>query len=482
MPRFKQCLSRKMDKKIIENFIAETWDHSIIPTLVEYIKIPNQSPMFDPQWEQNGYMQQAVELLKHWCHSQALKGMQLDVIQFPGRTPIIFMEIPGNSADTILLYGHLDKQPEMEGWDEELGPWKPVLKDGKLYGRGAADDGYSTFAAVTAIKALQQQNIPHARCIIIIEACEESGSLDLPFYIEHLKQRIGTPSLIICLDSGCGNYSQLWSTTSLRGIVSGTLTVEILKEGLHSGGVSGIVPCSFRIIRELLSRVEDEKTGRILLPELHVEIPKDRIAQAALTAEILGDSIYQEIPFVKNALPVTNNLTELLLNQTWRPTLSVIGAQGLPNIENAGNVLRPKTALKLSFRIPPTANPAIASLAVKNALEKNPPYNAVVKYESDSECSGWNAPTIAPWLASACDTASHHYFGKPCAYLGEGGTIPFMGMLGEKFPKAQFLITGVLGPHSNAHGPNEFLHLATAKKVTACIADVIELHAKFIAQ
>ena len=361
----------------------------------------------------------------------------------------------------------------MEGWAADLGPWKPVLKGDKLYGRGGADDGYSTFAAVTAINALQKQNIPHPRCVIIIEACEESGSFDLPFYIDHLNDQIGTPSLVICLDSGCGNYEQLWSTTSLRGVVSGTLSVEILTEGLHSGAFSGVVPSSFRIIRDLLSRVEDVKTGKILLSELQVEIPKQRLEQVQYTAQILGDSIYTEVAFVPGAKPMDLDLTQLLLNRTWRPTLSITGADHIPSIANAGNVLRPKTSLKLSFRIPPTADPKLASAAIKKILEANPPYDAKVNYTADAESSGWNAPAVAPWLAKACDAASENYFGKPCAYIGEGGTIPFMGMLGEKFPKAQFLITGVLGPHSNAHGPNEFLHIPMGKKITACCAEVI---------
>jgi acetylornithine deacetylase/succinyl-diaminopimelate desuccinylase-like protein len=364
----------------------------------------------------------------------------------------------------------------MEGWNPELGPWKPVLQDNKLYGRGGADDGYAAFAAVTAINALQNQNIPHARCVIIIEACEESGSYDLPFYIDYLNDRIGLPSLVVCLDSGCGNYEQLWSTTSLRGVVGGTLSVDILTEGLHSGAFSGIAASSFRIIRELLSRVEDPKTGTILLPELYVDVPTQRLEQTKQTAAILGKTIYTEVPFVEGAKPISEDLTELLLNRTWRPTLSVIGVGGIPSIADAGNVLRPRTALKLSFRIPPTADTERATQAIKKVFEKDPPYHAKVKYDGYEAGSGWNAPETSEWLLAACDEASNTYFGKPCAYMGEGGSIPFMAMLGEKFPKAQFLITGVLGPHSNAHGPNEFLHLGMAKKVTACVAQVIAKH------
>jgi acetylornithine deacetylase/succinyl-diaminopimelate desuccinylase-like protein len=169
---------------------------------------------------------------------------------------------------------------------------------------------------------------------------------------------------------------------------------------------------------------------------------------------------------------------EQLLNRTWRPTLSVTGAQGLPRLEDAGNVLRPLTALKLSFRVPPTGDLAQAVGAIQKALEKDPPYGARVRFEVKGRASGWDAPATAPWLADAVQRASRTYFDRDAMSMGEGGTIPFMGMLGEKFPRAQFVITGVLGPHSNAHGPNEFLHIPTGKRVTSCVAQILHDHAQ----
>ena len=186
-------------------------------------------------------------------------------MRLQGRTPVIFIEIPGSrTPTTVLLYGHLDKQPEMTGWAEGLGPWEPVLKGDKLYGRGGADDGYAMFGALArASWRCTSRASPHARCVILIEACEESGSYDLPSYVDHLAARIGAPSLVVCLDSGCGNYDQLWLTTSLRGLTGGALTVQVLTEGVHSGDASGVVPASFRIVRALLSRLEDGATGEI---------------------------------------------------------------------------------------------------------------------------------------------------------------------------------------------------------------------------
>ncbi len=467
-----------MDTARVTRYISDLWDAEIVPQLVEYIRIPNKSPMFDKDWAAHGHMDAAVKLMETWARSKLsqLPGATLEVVRLQGRTPLIYIEVPGQGDDTVVLYGHLDKQPEMTGWSEGLGPWTPVLKGDKLYGRGGADDGYAIFGSLAALLALQEQNIPHARCVILIEACEESGSYDLPHYVDHLAPRIGNPSLVVCLDSGCGNYDQLWLTTSLRGMTGGELTVQVLEEGVHSGDASGVVPSSFRILRELLSRLEDPETGRIKPKELFAEIPPQRVEQAKAAAGVLGKAIYQKFPFVDGMQPVTEDLTELVLNRTWRPQLAVTGAEGLPPLDSAGNVLRPKTSVKLSLRVPPTLDGAKAGEFVKQLLEQDPPYGAKVSFKLEKDGSGWNAPQLSPWLEQAVAAASQHYFGAPAAYMGEGGSIPFMGMLGAKFPQAQFLITGVLGPHSNAHGPNEFLHIPTGKKVSMVVADVVARH------
>ncbi|MBV8413218.1 MAG: M20/M25/M40 family metallo-hydrolase, partial [Alphaproteobacteria bacterium] len=371
---------------------------------------------------------------------------------------------------------HLDKQPEMVGWAEGFGPWIPVLKDDKLYGRGGADDGYAMFGSLAALLALRQQAIPHARAVVLIEACEESGSFDLPFYVDHLAARLGKPSLVICLDSGCGNYDQLWMTTSLRGMFAGNLTIRVLDEGVHSGAASGVVPSSFRIMRGLLSRLEDEATGTILPSELSVQIPPERIAQAKVAGAALGREVAASFPFVGGMAAVADDPVELVLNKTWRPQLAVTGIEGLPKPVDAGNVLLPYTTAKLSLRLPPTLDAAKAGEIVTKLLEANAPYGAEVKFEPLSSATGWNAPPTKPWLEQSLERASRAAFGRTAAYMGEGGSIPFMGMLGEKFPAAEFVVTGVLGPHSNAHGPNEFLHLPTARRITAVIAQVLADH------
>ena len=471
-----------MDQQTAQTFIDEIWTDSIVPELVEYIKIPNKSPHFDADWFEHGYMEEAVQQIFNWSKAQEIKGMTLEIVRLEGRTPLIFMEIPAQGEtrpdDTILMYGHLDKQPEMTGWADDLGPWIPVIKDDKLYGRGGADDGYAAYSSLAAIMAVQKQDLPHARIVVIIEACEESGSYDLPFYIEHLKDRIGEPSLVICLDSGAGNYEQLWLTVSLRGMAAGTLRVDVLDEGVHSGYASGVVPSSFRVMQQLFSRLEDQATGKVLPEYLHAPIPEQRLQQTQAMAEALGDSIWQAYPFTDGVEPMAENNVERLLNRTWRPALSYTGIEGVPALADAGNVLRPYTAMKLSMRLPATVDGETASQAIKETLETNPPSNAKVSFELDQAASGWNAPEIAPWLHASLERGSQGSYGRGVMYMGEGGTIPFMAMLGDYFPEAQFMITGVLGPQSNAHGPNEFLHIPFARKLTTCVAQVIVDHCR----
>ncbi len=458
--------------------VERIWDDEIVPMLGEYIRIPCLSPDFDAQWREHGHLDRAATLLEEWCRERPIPGLQAEMMRLEERTPLLYMEASGTGEGTVLLYGHYDKQPEMEGWREDLGPWKPVLEGDRLYGRGGADDGYAAPAALTALQVLSEQGLPFARCVVLIEGCEESGSGDLPAYVEHLADRIGAVDLVICLDSGCGDYDRMWTTRSLRGMAAGDLRVEILTEGVHSGDASGIIPDSFRILRKLLSRLEDQETGALVPDELYVEIPEEYRVQAAVAADALGEGLVDKYPLVEGAATVETDPTELILNQTWRPTVTVTGIEGLPPIENAGNVLRPITAAKLSLRLPPPLDGEKAVGVVKELLEARPPYGARVSFGRTEGCSGWEAPPIAPWLKESLDVASETFFGRLPAHRGEGGTIPLMGLLAERFPGAQFVVTGVGGPGSNAHGPNEFLHVPMVKRLTACVARILFDHAR----
>jgi acetylornithine deacetylase/succinyl-diaminopimelate desuccinylase-like protein len=466
-----------MNLQALRESVSRRWKDSIVERLQAYVRIPNKSPMFDPDWEKAGHMRAAADLMAAWCREQSLKGAKVEVLARPGLTPLLLVDIEGKADDCVLLYGHLDKQPEFTGWLPGLGPWEPVIRDGKLYGRGGADDGYAVFSSVAAIAALQQQGVALPRCIVLIEATEESGSIHLPPHLEALGARLGEPSLVVCLDAECGNYEQLWCTNSLRGNLVGTLRIRVLTEGVHSGMATGIASTPFRIAEQLLARIENPVTGDILLDELTTSIPRDRREQISAAARVLGDAVAGKVPFAEGVRPMSNDPVELLVNSTWRPTLAIVGADGLPPVLTAGNVLLPEISLKLSLRLPPTVDPKQASEAVRATLERDPPYGAEVRFEPGAASPGWNAPTFAPWLEQSIDRASRAVYGREAVHTGSGGTIPFLNMLGKRFPRTQFFVTGVLGPHSNAHGPNEFLHLEYAQRLTECVALVLADHA-----
>ena len=514
-PLHREIPSRILNAAQVLSQVTTQWDRDIVQQLTDYIAIPAKSPTFDADWAQHGYIDTVIRNAAAWVEAQKVEGLTLEIVRLEGRTPVLFFEIPASSGAgqahaaapvplsagavepalqghseprgagsvgaTVLMYGHLDKQPEFTGWRNDLSPWKATYEDDKLYGRGGADDGYAVYASIAAVQALKTQNAPHPRIVGLIETCEESGSYDLLPYIDALKERLGEVALVVCLDSGAGNYDQLWLTTSLRGNAAGVLKVEVLTEGVHSGDASGLVPSSFRIMRQVLDRLEDSKTGRLLPQSFHCEVPADRLAQARVTAKILGDELYKRFPWAHYdcegstafALPTTTDPVEALLNRTWRPTLSVTGAEGFPSFRDAGNVLRPYTAFKLSLRFPPLIDASVAVQELKTLLEDNAPYQAKVTFESHGGATGWNAPGTAPWFENALNDASRSYFGAPCGTIGQGGTIPLMSLLSLGFPKAQMMVCGVLGPKSNAHGPNEFLHVPYAKKLTAAVAHVI---------
>lgn len=462
--------------------VSRLWENGVLPSLSELVSIPALSQAFDAEWATNGHLAAAVEHVRGWIAERKLPGAKLDVVQVGGRSPVLLVDVPATpgAADrgTVLLYGHLDKQPPVGGWSEGLGPWTPVVRGEKLFGRGSADDGYAAYAATTALESVQAAGGQHARSIVLLETGEESGSPDLPVYLEHLAERLGEVSLVICLDSGGNDYERLWLTTSLRGMVQVHVTVRVLESAQHSGLASGIVPSSFRVLRQLLDRIEDAETGEIKLAELNVPIPANRLDETKATAEVAPGTTQKAFPLVEGMRAVSDNEVELMLNNSWRPTLSVIGGAGFPEPANAGNVLRDSTTLALSFRLPPTAGSAAALNAVEKTLTTDVPYGAKVELSGVEHAGGWNAPEAAPWLSAALEKVSTEVFGAPWRSVGLGGSIPFMGLLAEKYPRAQFLVTGALGPDSNAHVPDEWLHLGQARRVTEAVAHTLDAHAR----
>ena len=468
-----------IDWEHLSEFSERIWEDSALPSLCEFIEIPALSPAFDSNWSENGHLDATIDLFISWLETVQIKGLSVSVHSLEGRTPLLLLDVEGTIPGEVLFYSHLDKQPEFTGWSEGKGPWLPVREDPWLFGRGSVDDGYGGYCGIISLMALQEQGIAHPRCRFLIETSEESGSPDLPAYLTLLKDQLGTPDLVIVLDSGLGDYERLWITESLRGLVGGTLTVGVTSEGVHSGMASGVIPSSFRIARNLLSRLEDEETGEIIPEWLHIDLSKQLYSDAGEIVDVLGEAIVTDFPFLEGVQPQHADLVEALLAQNWKPTLSITGADGLPSIANAGNVLRSHTSLKVSVRIPPGVESEPASEKLKKLLEENPPFGANVTFELDAAANGFAAPQMPTIIAEAVDFSSFKAFGKGSMPFYEGGTIPFLAMMQESYPNARFLVTGCAGPGNNAHGPNEKLHIPTVKSLTQCVVAVLAAMADY---
>jgi acetylornithine deacetylase/succinyl-diaminopimelate desuccinylase-like protein len=455
------------------------FERDALDTLTTYGAIPCVSPIFDAQWAEHGFIDEAAELLAAWARGRTFTSADVTIHRLEGRTPVLVVTVdataPGDA--TAVLYGHLDKQPPLGDWSDGLEPWTPVRRGDRLYARGVADDGYSVFAALLAIETMEANDVPHGRCVVLIEASEESGSPDLEAYLDALAGHLGRVELMICLDSGALTYDRLWVTTSLRGMVHVELTVKVLEYGQHSGAASGVVPSSFRILRQLLDRVEDARTGEVLVQEMRCEIPPQYVLDAQSVADEFGDVLAKELPTLPGLELMGTSAQDRLLRKTWSPTLSIVGMGGIPEPAIAGNVLRPSTTAVLSFRLPPTVDADAAARAVERVLTSDVPSAAQVSVETIA-ADGWLTPPLAPWLSDALDAASLDAFGRGPGFAGEGGSIPFLASLGERYPEVQFVATGALGPQSNAHAIDEMLDLPTAVGVTNAVATILGAFAR----
>lgn len=452
----------------------DDFERDALSTLTAYATLECLSPAFDERWRENGHIDTAIELLAQWARERTFQHFDVDVVRLAGRTPVLLVTVEATNDDdaTVVLYGHMDKQPPLGDWSEGLAPYAPVRRGDRLFARGVADDGYSTFAALLALEVLEANAVAHSRCVVLIEASEESGSPDLEAYLDHLNEQFGQVELMICLDSGALTYDRLWVTTSLRGLANVEVTVQVLTRGQHSGSASGIVPSSFRILRQLLDRLEDASTGEVLVPQLHGEIPDAARHAAREIAREFGDEVYRGLPVIDGLELMGADVADRILNQTWRPTLSVVGMAGLPAPEIAGNVLRPSSTASLSFRLPPNVDAAHAQESLELLLTRDVPEGAHVSVRAHG-ADGWSSPPVASWLDDALELASQEFFGRSVGYSGEGGTIPFLASLGRRYPSVQFVATGVLGPDSNAHGIDEMLDLPTTVAVTNAVARIV---------
>jgi acetylornithine deacetylase/succinyl-diaminopimelate desuccinylase-like protein len=468
-------MSSTLTTRSTRETIARHFEEAILPTLATYTEIPCLSPAFSPSWESDGHLAKAAQLLATWTKAQGVSGLNAEILAPSGRTPLLFIEVPGTPGvdGTVLIYGHMDKQPPMGVWRDGLDPFKGVRDGERFYGRGTGDDGYSVFAGISALVALETAKVSRPRTVLLIEASEESGSPDLRAHLDDVMDRIGEPTLVICLDSGALTYDRLWRTSSLRGNIVATVTVSVLREGVHSGNAGGILPTSFRILRRLLSRIEDEETGEILLSGLHATIPEWAKTDHRAVAEEMPGVVEESFVALEGVSLLGTTATDRLLRRAWAPALAVTGMEGLPRPTTAGNVLRPSTTAKISLRLPPTVDAEEATALIRSALTKDVPEGAHVAVEFETPAPGWVGQPLRSPLATAFAQASKVALGNEPGAFGEGGTIPFLSLLGERFPDAQILATGVLGPNSNAHGPNEFLHIPMAQAVTLAVAELI---------
>lgn len=460
----------------MEKYLKEQTEALLIPTIQEFIKIPNQSRAFDPEWQTNKLNERVCDFAIEFANKLNIENFTIEKIEEKERTPVVLAIAEMKDAPTILMYGHLDKQPPLtDEWTDGLKPYEPTIKGDKLYGRGGADDGYAFFTSALILKALQLSKLQTARVVLFFETDEESGSKDLVYFLEKNEAKIGKPDLVICLDSGCVDYEHLCMTTTLRGVCNFTLKVEVTDKGVHSGSASGIIPDSFRIGRKLLEQFEVSENGKLLVEEFYVNVPEDKYKQAFDLVNELGGKIDWKFPFLDGVKPTVEDTFKQYMNRCWMPQLTLISMDGVPNIANAGNVLRPFTTFGFSLRLPPTLDSTKAKKLVEEFfLKVAKPYNAHVTVDVKGSGQGFNCPTYDAKLKANIEEAAKNGFGKSALYYGEGGSIPFINELNAKFPKSQFIVTGVLGPESNAHGPNEFLHLPYLRKIVLSLAHIVK--------
>ena len=457
-------------------YSEDQFEPFFIKGLQEFVRVENLTPMVDPEYATNGLVQKAMECVDKWIQGLNIIGLKRHVIHPEGLNPLVVYVVEPSEGCTknIMMYGHLDKQPYGPGWEEGLSPTDPIIRGDFMYGRGSCDDGYSAFACMLAVKALQESGAKWPRVVLTLETEEESGSPCLLALLKEAEPLIGKPDAMFCMDSGALDYEQLWLTSSLRGVCIVELTVEGGKAGYHSGETGGIIPETFRVVRQLLNRLDDPETGEVC-KEFQVEVPDFKRQEAKFIAGKYGDKIYNKFDVHPGVQYMSqDNVEELYLNKAWRPNLSITGADGLPPCGIAGNVLRPKTTVKCSMRLVPTFDAHQANQIFEEKLTKNVPYNAKVTLKGGHAGSGWCQKQLEPWLQTAFEQSAQKFFdGTPVGTFGEGGSIPFLKELERKYPATQIVALGCCGPESNIHGPNEKINLVYVKKIIKTLGHLL---------
>lgn len=458
------------------------WTGEHLAALSAFVAIPSVSPAFDSAWERSGALAAAVDLVADWFTDRtALPGVRAHRLRINGRTPLLIVDIPAFDPDqadgphrTVLAYGHLDVQPAGGGWTV-TDPFRPVVRESRLYGRGAGDDKYVPLAVVAALEALRAANQAHPQVILLLETSEESSSVDLPAHLAAHGGLLGQPDLIVCLDTFVPDTSRLWHSTSMRGIVVADLSVAVAREGLHSGLVGGVVPSSFRLLRALLDRIENSSTGACLLPSLHADVPAGHCDALRRQAERSRPPA-SGLPLLPGVRPLSGDPLAQLLAQSWEPSVAYVGMDGMPATGAAGSVLRASTTVRLSIRLPPTVRAIDAVAALRATLEADPPAGATVRLDVHGAEDGWST-TVPEGLGVLLDEAGVAGYGARAAECGGGATIPPLGILARRFPEAAIVPLGLVTPSCNPHGPDEHIDLDSAERLTIALATLLASHA-----
>ena len=460
-----------MDKKSFEKYIEKMFTYNMIPNLMNFIRIPNLSPAYDYEWNTNGLLLKAANLIIAYAKSLEIKNAQINLIQDKGYSPLIFIEIPAsrpNDNRTVLLYAHFDKQPHGTGWDDDKGPTKPVIQNGRLYGRGSADDGYASFSMLTAIKACQEHNCPLPRICLIFEGAEESTDEHLTYYFNKLLPIIGENVIaFIPLDSGCADYDRLWITNSLRGVCDYEINIQTLDNNISFGPeASGRIAENLFILRKAIDAVMDTSTGDVKIEEFYVkDIPEEIQEEMDKEIEIVGEQFFKEIPLYEGVKPLKTDIKEAMINNRWKPTCSILGIDNCPKIEDNGFGVKKSITVKMSMRLPPGIDSHAALEALKKVVKENIYFDAKVKFLSAEVADGWKLTNFSEKTKNVLNKASKEYFGNELVFKGMGGSIPFITYFQTKYPNADVICTGILGADCFEHGPNENLHLEACKKM-----------------
>ncbi|CAI2368334.1 unnamed protein product [Moneuplotes crassus] len=461
-----------MDTEKSKKFIEDNFQSMFLDPISEFIKVPNLTPSFDPEFQTNGLIEQAIDNVKGYAESMDIPGLKFHVHNEEGRAPMALIEIPGNGKKNIMVYGHLDKQPHMEGWTEGTGPTTPTIIGDKLYGRGSTDDGYVSFATLTAVKNILDQGQEIPRIVLVLEAEEESGSKDLVYLLEKCKDIIKTPDVCLCCDSGALDYKTLWLTSSLRGSMGMNVKVSIAKDAFHSGICGGAMPETFRIANNLLDRLEDPITKRMEKFEVEIE---DRFKEEAKNiVGLVGTDLYKDFKLLEGCRPIHHdNLEEMYLNINWRPALAVCGADGLPTLSKAGNVVRASTSLRLKIRLPPSLDAKEMCDEVVKTLSEDVPFGAKIEFDDVSSGSGWVMKDLKEETSKAIHESSEEFYEKKAGLYGIGGSIPFLKTLEGIYPETEILAMGVGGNDCNIHAPDETLDIPYMKKFIPTLSHIL---------